>query len=220
MRMLVLGAGQQGSACAYDLLTHSAAEVVLADRELPDRLPPFLAPFQPLRLQLVRVDADDRASVARVMGDADATLCALPYYLNLPMMEAAIAAHSHFCDLGGNTEIVLRQKERAAQAREQGVSVVADCGLAPGMVNILAEEGIRSLDRVRSVRILVGGLPQRPEPRLGYQVVYSLEGVIDYYTSRSGVLREGRLQRVEALSEVEELEFPCARRLEAFHTAG
>src|SRR5690606_8059653 len=135
-----------------------------------------------------RVDADDPGSVDRVMEGADATLCALPYYLNLPMMEAAIAAGSHFCDLGGNTEIVLRQKKRSAQARERGVSAAAGCGLAPGMVRILAEKGIRSLDRVRSVRILVGGLPQRPEPPLGYQVVYSLEGVIDYYTSLSWVL--------------------------------
>ncbi len=88
------------------------------------------------------------------------------------------------------------------------------------MVNILAEYGIRQLDRTRSVRILVGGLPQHPEGPLDYQIVYSLEGVLDYYTTRSWVLRGGEPVQVEALSEPEEIDFPGVGRLEAFHTAG
>jgi lysine 6-dehydrogenase len=101
------------------------------------------------------------------------------------------------------------------------VSVVPDCGLAPGLVNIVAQHGISQLDRVDAVRLYVGGLPQSPEPPLNYQVVYSLEGVLDYYTTQSWVLRGGALTTVTALSEVEDVAFPepvgC---LEAFHTAG
>src|SRR5690606_19659828 len=138
MRMLVLGAGQQGSACAYDLLTRTDAIVVLADRRT-DAVPDFLRPFLGARLTVEPLDATDRDSVDRLLRGVTATMCALPYYLNPPMTEAAIEAGSHFCDLGGNTEIVLRQKEMAGRARECGVSVVADCGVAPGMVNILAE---------------------------------------------------------------------------------
>jgi lysine 6-dehydrogenase len=219
MRMLVLGAGQQGSACAYDLLTRTDARVVVADRYVDD-VAAILRPFLGDRLEVARLDASDRRAVDELMHGAIATMCALPYYLNPAMTEAAIEAGSHFCDLGGNTEIVLRQKEMDRRARDRGVSVVADCGLAPGMVNILAEEGIRRLDRPRSVRIMVGGLPQRPQPPLNYQVVYSLEGVVDYYTTRSWVLRDGEPLQVDALSEVEELDFPGAGRLEAFHTAG
>src|SRR5690606_15810726 len=219
MRMLVLGAGQQGSACAYDLLTHTGAEVVLADRHV-DRVPPFLEPYEGSRLTVASVDAQDGVAVREVMEGAVATMCALPYYFNPAMTAAAIEVGSHFCDLGGNTAIVMRQKEMHAEARDRGVSVVADCGLAPGMVNILAEEGIRRLDHPRAVRIKVGGLPQHPEPPLDYQVVYSLEGVVDYYTTLSWILRDGQPLQVEALSEVEELEFPGAGRLEAFHTAG
>jgi lysine 6-dehydrogenase len=67
----------------------------------------------------------------------------------------------------------------------------------------------------------VGGLPQKPEPPLNYQIVYSLEGALDYYTTPSWVLREGRPQRVDALSELEEVVFPSpVGRLEAFHTGG
>jgi lysine 6-dehydrogenase len=219
MRMLVLGAGQQGSACAYDLLTHTDHEVVLADLNV-DSLADFLQPFVGGRLTPKQVDANDRAAVQELMDGVAATMSAFPYYFNLQMATAAVDAGSHFCDLGGNTEIVMQQKELAERARAQGVSLIPDCGLAPGMVNILAEHGIRQLDRPRAVRIKVGGLPQQPEPPLNYQVVYSLEGVLDYYTTLSWILREGKPMQVEALSETEDLDFPGVGTLEAFHTAG
>jgi lysine 6-dehydrogenase len=89
------------------------------------------------------------------------------------------------------------------------------------MVNILAAEGIRRLDLARSVRIYVGGLPQHPEPPLNYQIVYSLEGALDYYTTPSWVLRGGQPLQVDALSGLEPQEFPApVGTLEAFHTGG
>ncbi|HEV2129805.1 MAG TPA: saccharopine dehydrogenase NADP-binding domain-containing protein, partial [Longimicrobiaceae bacterium] len=219
MRMLVLGAGFQGSACAYDLLTHTEHEVVIADLRV-DSLAPFLQPYLGGRLRAVQIDANDRAAVRRLMEGVAATMSAFPYYFNLGMAVAALDSGSHFCDLGGNTEIVLKQKALHERARSRAVSVIPDCGLAPGMVNILAGHGIRQLDRARAVRIKVGGLPQRPEPPLNYQIVYSLEGVLDYYTTPVWVLRDGSPVQVEALSEVEELELPGGGRLEAFQTAG
>jgi lysine 6-dehydrogenase len=219
MRMLVLGAGQQGSACAYDLLVNTDHEVVLADLAFAT-VAEFLQPFVGGRLTLRQVDANDHAAVRGAMEGVSATMSAFPYYFNTDMAVAALDAGSHFCDLGGNTEIVLQQKGLHDRAVERGVSVIPDCGVAPGMVNILAEHGIRQLDRARAVRIKVGGLPQHPEPPLNYQIVYSLEGVLDYYTTRSWVLRGGQPVQVEALSEVEELDFPGVGRMEAFHTAG
>lgn len=219
MRMLVLGAGLQGSACAYDLLAHTDHDVVLADLNV-DNLPAFLQPYLGGRLTAVRVDANDRAGVRELMNGVSATMSAFPYYFNLGMAVAAVDAGSHFCDLGGNTEIVQQQKELQDRAAGKNVSVVPDCGLAPGMVNILAEHGIRQLDETHAVRIKVGGLPQRPEPPLNYQVVYSLEGALDYYTTLSWVLRDGKQTQVKALSEIEHLEFPGVGTLEAFHTAG
>ena len=219
MRMLVLGAGLQGSACAYDLLAYTDHDVVLADLNV-DHLPAFLQPYLGNRLTAVRVDANDRAGVRQLMEGISATMSAFPYYFNLAMTEAAVDAGSHFCDLGGNTQIVQDQKALAARAAAKGVTVVPDCGLAPGMVNILAEHGITQLDEVQSVRIKVGGLPQKPEPPLNYQVVYSLEGALDYYTTLSWVLRDGKQTQVTALSEIEHLDFPGIGTLEAFHTAG
>ena len=116
---------------------------------------------------------------------------------------------------------MFEQKKLDAQALAHGVSVVPDCGLAPGMVNILAAEGIRRLDHTEQVKVYVGGLPQRPEPPLNYQIVYSLEGALDYYTTPSWVLRGGKPIQVDALSELEAVDFPQpVGTLEAFHTGG
>jgi len=137
------------------------------------------------------------------------------------MARLAVDAGAHFCDLGGNTEIVFEQKKLQDAAVARGVSVIPDCGLAPGMVNILAAEGIRRVGDAEVVRIYVGGLPQHPEPPLNYQIVYSLAGALDYYTTPSWVLRDGRPARVEALSELEHVVFPPpVGELEAFHTGG
>src|SRR6478672_493082 len=221
MRMLVLGAGLQGSACAYDLLQNPAvSQVRLADLRF-DHLPSFLAPHSGPRLLPTTLDVRDRAAVLAVMRESDAVMSAIPYYFNLQLAECAVEAGVHFCDLGGNTEIVFQQKALAERAKAKGITIVPDCGVAPGMVNIFAEHGIRQLDSVESVRIYVGGLPQEPEPPLNYQIVYSLEGVLDYYTTRSWVLRDGRRNQVAALSEREPVEFPApVGTLEAFHTAG
>ena len=221
MRMLVLGAGLQGSACAYDLLQNpDVSQVRLADLRL-EHLPEFLKPLSGPRLIPTTLDVRDREAVLAVMRESDAVMSAIPYYFNLQLAECAVEAGVHFCDLGGNTEIVFQQKALADQARAKGVTIIPDCGVAPGMVNILAEHGIRQLDTVESVKIYVGGLPQHPEPPLNYQVVYSLEGVLDYYTTRSWVLRGGQRSQVTALSEREPVEFPApVGTLEAFHTAG
>jgi lysine 6-dehydrogenase len=221
MRMLVLGAGLQGSACAYDLLQNPAvSQVRLADLRL-DHLPSFLAPHSGPRLIPTPLDVRDRDAVLAVMRESDAVMSAIPYYFNLQLAECAVEAGVHFCDLGGNTEIVFKQKELADRAKAKGITVVPDCGVAPGMVNIFAEHGIRQLDTVDSVRIYVGGLPQQPEPPLNYQIVYSLEGVLDYYTTLSWVVRDGKRAQVVALSERETVGFPePVGDLEAFHTAG
>ena len=221
MRMLVLGAGLQGSACAYDLLQNpDVTSVRLTDLEV-DHIADFLAPYSGTRLIPTRLDVRDRGAMLALMRESDAVMSALPYYFNFDAAKLAVEAGVHFCDLGGNTEIVFQQKQLAERAAAKNITIVPDCGLAPGMVNIIAEHGIKQLDRVKAVRIYVGGLPRNPEPPLNYQIVYSLEGVLDYYTTLSWVLRDGKRTQVKALSERERVEFPLpVGALEAFHTAG
>lgn len=221
MKYLVLGGGAQGSACALDLANRDDTErVVVADLDVSNP-PAFLEPLVGETVEMRSVDATDEAQVRAAMKGVDAVACALPYYFNVDMTRLAIEAGAHFCDLGGNTELVDRQRELMDAAVAAGVSVVPDCGLAPGMVNILAQGGIDALDAVEAVRIFVGGLPQEPEPPLNYQIVYSMEGVLDYYTTPVLVLEGGKVVEKEALTGIEEVDFPePVGRLEAFLTAG
>jgi lysine 6-dehydrogenase len=223
MKFLVIGAGKQGCACALDLLNQPGTrQVILADKNIGKGVPAFLGPFKGTgRLELLSLDLQDQVAVRDAMGRVSAVLSAAPYYYNVELATLAVACGVHFADLGGNTELVQQQKKLDAAARAKGVSVVPDCGLAPGMVNILAGEGIKRLDVAEQVKCYVGGLPQHPEPPLNYMVVYSLEGALDYYTTPSWILRKGKPVTVDALSELEDIEFPApVGKLEAFHTAG
>jgi lysine 6-dehydrogenase len=222
MRMLVLGAGLQGSACAYDLLQNNRVEkVILADVRL-DHLPEFIERYRSdVRLELRQLDARDENAVRSIMAGVDACMNALPYYFNLEISRIAVESGVHCCDLGGNTAIVFDQLKLHDAAEAANVSILPDCGLAPGMINILAEAAIKQLDHADSVKLFVGGLPQDPQPPLNYQIVYSLEGVLDYYTTPSWVVRDGEPKQVDALSEIETVRFEDpVGALEAFHTAG
>lgn len=221
MRMLVLGAGLQGSACAFDLLNNPAvARVTLADVQV-HALPPFLQARADARLVPVALDVRDETAVRALFAQHDAVASAIPYYFNAALARLAVEAGVHFTDLGGNTEIVQQQKQLHGAAEAKGISVIPDTGLAPGMVNVVAQHGIDQYDTVESVKLFVGGLPQVPEPPLGYQIAYSIEGMVDYYTTQSLVVRNGQPTTVTALSELESVMFDDGvGPLEAFHTAG
>src|SRR6266568_4453188 len=105
MRMLVLGAGLQGSACAYDLLRQ---------------------PDVGKRLALLKFDVQDGAALRAAMADHAAVQNAAPYYFNLEVSRAAVDAGVHCADLGGNTEIVFQQKKLDAEAKQRNVSVIPD----------------------------------------------------------------------------------------------
>jgi len=125
------------------------------------------------------------------------------------------------CDLGGNTEIVLEQLKFGPQAPEAGITIIPDCGLAPGMANTLAVYAMSKMDRPQEVRIWCGGLPQHPKPPLDYKPVFSIEGLTNEYFGKAYVLRDGRVQELETFTELEEIEFPPpVGRCEAFITAG
>jgi lysine 6-dehydrogenase len=145
----------------------------------------------------------------------------VPYFLNPGLARASIDAGASFCDLGGNTAIVAEELALDALARARGVSVVPDCGLAPGMANTLAAYLIERTHVPRAVHIRVGGLPERPRPPLDYMLVFAIEGLTNEYTGEAIVLRDGKITRIPTLDEVESLEFPApVGRCEAFKTSG
>ncbi len=213
-RYVVLGAGRQGIALAYDLVRHGEADrVAVADvdpevvREAIRRLED-LAPQGSCELLGAVCDVSKPAEVAMTISGADVVVSAVPYRLNVPLTRAAIAAHASFCDLGGNTLVVKQQLNEHEHATAAGVSIVPDCGLAPGLANHLAAHGIATMDEPAHVHIRCGGLPEEPVGPLGYKLSFSFEGLANEYSGYGQFLRDGQRIDVPALTELEEIEFP------------
>ena len=169
----------------------------------------------------VALDVSDRDAVTSLMrGHASAISC-VNYWLNVDLARAAIDAGTNFCDLGGNNTVVDKELALDAEARAKGVNVIPDCGLAPGMTQVLVAHAVSRLESVDEIHIRVGGLPLNPKPPLDYQLVFSVEGLINEYIERARVLRGGKIVEIESMTEVEELEFPAPfGRMEAFQTSG
>lgn len=221
MKILVLGAGRMGYGAAFDLVHNSpgVAGVTLADFDLA-KAESAAKKIGTDRVVARRIDAGSHADVLELMSGHDSAISCVNYWYNESLSRAAIEAKTNFCDLGGNNYVVDAQLAMDAEARAAGVSVIPDCGLAPGMVSILAVHGVRRFDRLDEIHIRVGGLPQNPRPPLDYQLVFSVEGLINEYVEVARVIRDGRIETVESMTELESLFFEDFPPLEAFQTSG
>jgi len=167
------------------------------------------------------LDAADTGAALDLMRGHDGVLSAVPYYFNFGLAKAAIRAGCHFADLGGNNTIVQQEFKRELQAQAAGVAIAPDCGLSPGMASILGGELLRRIGgKADALKIYVGGLPQNPHPPFNYQLVFSVEGLINEYSEPAKVLRGGEILTVEPLTEVESFHMGGFPELEAFHTSG
>ncbi|MBX3244860.1 MAG: saccharopine dehydrogenase NADP-binding domain-containing protein [Acidobacteria bacterium] len=221
MKILVLGAGRMGYGAAFDLVHNSTdvSHVTVADSDA-DRAAAVAESIGTDRISHRHLDASNYDAVAELMESHDAAISCVNYWYNESLSKAAIETVTHFCDLGGNNYVVDAQLALDAEAKAAGINIIPDCGLAPGMVSILAMHGAAKFDRLDELHIRVGGLPQKPEPPLDYQLVFSVEGLINEYIETARVIRNGELAVVESMTELESLSFDGFPPLEAFQTSG
>jgi len=221
MKYAVLGAGLMGKAIAYDLLQQAdTSEVILADNS-QNKLSETAWLLNDSRLATALFDAAKPEDVKFILGKVDAAVAAIHYNFNVEFTKMAIATKTHLCDLGGNNSVVDRQMKMSADAEQAGVSIIPDCGLAPGMISVLVKWGMEKFDWVDTVKTRVGGLPKKPSGILKYGRLFSVEGLINEYIEPVRVLRDGVLREIEPLTELEEIEFPPPYgKLEAFSTSG
>jgi lysine 6-dehydrogenase len=221
MKIGVLGAGLMGKEAARDLsLNNKVVEVGLADVSM-DLAQAVVNHLHSDKLTAYQVDATDENALANFMGKFDVIINALFYSFNEIVARTAIKVGVSSVDLGGHighiTDKVLTLRDAAA---EKGVTIIPDLGVAPGMINILSGYGASQLDEVKSIKLYVGGIPAQPEPPLGYNHVFSMEGLLDHYTDPSLIIRDGKRREITSLSEVETIYFEKFGPLEAFHTSG
>jgi lysine 6-dehydrogenase len=220
MKYIVLGAGMMGRAAAFDLATIDPAnEIVLADIN-------FQVATQAARaigtnVTPLRVDVNNQKELIALLKGSNAVISAVSYAVNYNIARAAIQAGVHMCDLGGNNDIVEKQLTLDDEAKARGLTIVPNSGLAPGLINILAVTATREFDEVDSIHLRVGGLPQKPRPPLNYQIVFSVEGLINEYVEKADVICDGQLMHIDPMSGLEEIRFPEPFGvLEAFNTSG
>ncbi len=220
MKILVLGAGRMGHGAVFDLIHNSpdVVSVTVADFDLAKA--ESVAKTVGGDVDARQIDASNYDDVVALMRGHDSVISCVNYWYNEALSRAAIETKANFCDLGGNNYVVDSQLALDAEAKAAGVNIIPDCGLAPGMVSILAMHGAAKFDQIDEIHIRVGGLPQDPQPPLNYQLVFSVEGLINEYIEVARVIRDDKIAKVESMTEIESLSFNGFPPLEAFQTSG
>lgn len=231
-KVLIIGAGRQARAIAYILGKQDCVDQIACwDRsyEALERITKEI-PENKLAENFYEDDINSAQDIEEILSQHDLVVSSLSYDLNVMLARAAIRTKTHMVDLGGNNDIVRRQLQLHNYADDAGILIVPDCGLAPGMANLLAAHGINQLDGADSVTIRVGGLPINPQPPLNYQLVFNISGLINEYINPCKVIRDGEVQEVDPLIDLEylELNFDTAIKknadglvdVEAFNTSG
>jgi saccharopine dehydrogenase-like NADP-dependent oxidoreductase len=213
MQITVLGAGLVGSAIIRDLTQESGWTVRAVDRD-PQSLETLRAQAP---IAVLQADLREEGVVARSVRDAGLVICAVPGFMGFETLHQVIEAGKDVVDISFFSQDAFLLDDLA---KERGVTAVVDCGVAPGLCNILAGYVDTRLDQVDSYACYVGGLPQERRWPYEYGVVFSPADVIEEYTRPARFVEHGQQVVRPALSEVELRDLSGVGTLEAFNTDG
>jgi len=211
MKIAVLGAGMVGRAIAADLAqqhTVTSFDISQPNLELLQQAAP--------EVETRQADLNDYAHYNTLFAPYELVVTAVPGFMGYAVLEAAIRAGKNIVDISFFPEDVLALD---ALAREQGVTVITDCGVAPGMNNFIIGRYNEEM-AIKEALIYVGGLPQDPQPPFLYKAPFSPIDVIEEYTRPARLVENGEVVVRPALSERELLSFDGVGELEAFNTDG
>lgn len=213
MKVLVLGAGLVGGPMAIDLAKDGEFEVTSADvsPEALSRLAAYTG------IETVRADLDNPQTIKFLAECKDLVINAVPGYMGYRTVERLIECGKNVVDIAFFPEDMFGLDEKA---KENGVTVICDIGVAPGMSNVLIGYGATLLDTLEKGITYVGGLPVVRTWPYEYKAVFSPIDVIEEYTRPARYIDGGRMVVREALSDPELLEFPGIGTLEAFNSDG
>jgi len=213
MKVLVLGYGFIGSVIVNDLVASNLTSLIgVADSNYE-----IIKNLHGEKIDAVHIDVNDKNELVKLMKNYDIVIGALPGFLGFKAEEAAVMAGVNMVDISYMPEDPFQLNSKAIDA---GITIIPDCGVAPGLSNLLVGYGYSQFDSVRSVKIFVGGLPKRPIPPLNYIITWSSEDLIEEYTRPVRIIKNGSLLYVEPLTGVELIRFKGWGEFEAFYTDG
>lgn len=228
MKYWVLGCGRIGIAAVYYLILNEpnipimvTDSSVAALRAAPDKLTRSGIRREIIDSRVTFLPIHGTTGLSEKLEAGDVILSCLPYSLNFSVAQTAVNCGCHYADLGGNIDVTFEVLSLHSIAKERGVTLIPDCGLAPGLVGILAMDGVPLFDQVDTIKLRVGGLPQTPEGPFKYSLVFSSEGLVNEYVEPALALRNGEIRQLPPMSELEDIPFsPPWGHLEAFTTSG
>lgn len=213
MKIIVFGAGMVGGAIAKDLALDPGFSVTAVDLDqgLLERLE------KESNVAGIRADLGNEATVSSIVSDFDLVISAVPGFMGFETLRRLIETRKNIVDISFFGEDPFELDELA---KSKGVTAVVDCGVAPGLCNIIAGYVHDRLDRMDRYVCYVGGLPQEREWPFEYKAVFSPIDVLAEYTRPSRIVENGEEVVKTALSDPELIEFPEVGVLEAFNTDG
>ena len=213
MKILILGAGLVGGPMAIDLAKDSEFDITLADinNDSLDKI------GVKNKISTIQKDLSDSKSIKEIVKDFDIVLNAVPGFMGYNTLKAIIESSKDVVDIAFFPEDPFTLDELA---KKNNVTAIVDCGVAPGMSNVLIGYIDHLLDKTETALIYVGGLPEVREWPYEYKAVFSPIDVIEEYTRPARYVENGNLVTRPALSDAEYLDFPNIGTLEAFNSDG
>ncbi len=213
-KVLIIGAGKIGGTIAWLLSRSGDYEVWVGDAH-----PEALARLQgQSRVKTIPLDATHREALAAAMHGRDSVVSALSYHFNPRIAEVAVEQGLSYFDLTEDRQTATQVRRLAARA-PAGVTLMPQCGLAPGFISVLAHHLTRSFDTLDKVLMRVGALPQFPSNMLKYNLTWSTDGLINEYCNPCEAIRDGKRLETLPLEELEHFSLDGIH-YEAFNTSG
>jgi len=210
-QIIVLGAGMVGSAMAADLSKKHS--VTIADKSI-QRLEHIKEKYP--KIEIAQLDVCDTKKLQSVLSNFDLVVCAVPGFLGFQTIKTVIEAGKNVVDISFFPENAL---ELDALAKAKGVTAIVDCGVAPGMHNIILGYYNEKL-KLTDFETLVGGLPKVKKWPFNYKAPFSPIDVIEEYTRPARYVENGNIITREALTDCELIEFDKVGTLESFNSDG
>jgi saccharopine dehydrogenase (NAD+, L-lysine-forming) len=203
---LLGGAGIVGKVIARDLaMTGDVKEVVVADlngagaQATVDQVAPADG-----RFRAAGINVTDRAALVKLLDGADCTINSVQYYFNLDVMQACLAAGSHYIDLGGLFFTTRKQLELHRDFQAKGLTAILGLGSCPGVANVQAALAAARFETIRAIKVYNGATT---DSRNSLAWPYSLFTILDEMTERPVVFREGQFLDLDPLTEEEWFDF-------------
>ena len=213
MKIIIFGAGLVGNAIIRDLAADGELDILAVDldRRALDRLKGTPG----VRTQ--QADLLDKGAIKKLTKDCELVISAVPGFMGFQVLEEIIRAGKNVVDISFFGQDAF---ELDTLAKEKGVTAIVDCGVAPGLCNIIAGYVTDKMDQPLSYTCYVGGLPKNPQWPYEYKAVFSPTDVLEEYTRPARMMEDGEEVIYPALSGIELIDFPEIGTLEAFNTDG